>query len=102
MNLVKLDAGGPPTGPTTGTQMTFTEAMDHVAKTLRQAIRHHLKSQVAVARAVGVSPQAVSEILRRGKRVPAEWCLAIETATAGAVTRHDLRPDLYPNKDNTP
>ena len=68
---------------------------------LRQAIRHHLKSQVAVARAVGVSPQAVSEILRRGKRVPAEWCLAIETATAGAVTRHDLRPDLYPdNKED--
>jgi hypothetical protein len=63
---------------------------------LRQAIRHHLKSQVAVARAVGVSPQAVSEVLRRGKRVPAEWCLALETATAGAITRHDLRPDLYP------
>ncbi|HET7084690.1 MAG TPA: Cro/CI family transcriptional regulator [Rhizomicrobium sp.] len=74
---------------------------------LRQAIRHHLKSQVAVARAVGVSPQAVSEILRRGRRVPAEWCLAIETATCGAVTRHDLRPDLYPdsslgNKENKP
>ena len=71
-------------------------------KGLRRAIRHHLKSQVAVARAVGVSPQAVSEILRRGKRVPAEWCLPIETATAGAVTRHDLRPDLYPNKETTP
>jgi DNA-binding transcriptional regulator YdaS (Cro superfamily) len=71
-------------------------------KGLRQAIRHHLKSQVAVARAVGVSPQAVSEILRRGKRVPAEWCLAIETATAGAVTRQDLRPDLYPaSKENS-
>ena len=67
---------------------------------LRQAIRHHLRSQVAVARAVGVSPQAVSEILRRGKRVPAEWCLAIETATAGAVTRHDLRPDLYPASES--
>ena len=64
---------------------------------LRQAIRHHLKSQVAVARAVGVSPQAVSEVLRRGKRVPAEWCLALETATSGAITRHDLRPDLYPD-----
>ena len=64
---------------------------------LRLAIRHHLKSQVAVARAVGVSPQAVSEILRRGIRVPAEWCLPIETATAGAITRHALRPDLYPN-----
>jgi DNA-binding transcriptional regulator YdaS (Cro superfamily) len=68
---------------------------------LRRAIRHHLKSQVAVARAVGVSPQAVSEILRRGRRVPAEWCLPIETATAGAVTRHDLRPDLYPALNST-
>ena len=67
---------------------------------LRQAIRRHLKSQVAVARAVGVSPQAVSEILRRGKRVPAEWCLPIETATEGAVTRHDLRPDLYPANES--
>src|SRR3569832_885574 len=63
---------------------------------LRQAIRHNLKSQVAVARAVGVSPQAGSDALRRCKRVPAEWCLALEIATAGAITRHDLRPDLYP------
>ena len=68
---------------------------------LRSVIREHLKSQVAVARAVGVSPQAVSEILRRGKRVPAEWCLALEQATGGAVTRHDLRPDLYPNDSAT-
>ena len=60
---------------------------------LRQAIRHHLKSQVAVARAVGVSPQAVSEILRRGKRVPAEWCLKLEAATG--IAAHDFRPDLY-------
>ena len=82
---------------TTGKAMTGTGALG--IKALRQAIRHHLKSQVAVARAVGVSPQAVSEILRRGKRVPAEWCLAIETATAGAITRHALRPDLYPNKE---
>jgi DNA-binding transcriptional regulator YdaS (Cro superfamily) len=63
---------------------------------LRKAIRHHLKSQVAVARAVGVTPQAVSDVLRRNKRVPAEWCLALERATQGAVTRHELRPDLYP------
>jgi len=63
---------------------------------LRQAIRHHLKSQVAVARAVGVTPQAVSDVLRRNKRVPAEWCLGIERATNGAISRHALRPDLYP------
>lgn len=66
---------------------------------LRKAIRHHLKSQVAVARAVGVTPQAVSDVLRRNKRVPAEWCLALEGATQGAITRHELRPDLYPAEE---
>ena len=58
-----------------------------------------LGSQVAVAKLVGVTPQAVSEIVRRGRRVPAEWCLAIEQATGGAVSAHALRPDLYPGKD---
>jgi DNA-binding transcriptional regulator YdaS (Cro superfamily) len=62
---------------------------------LKTAIAAHLGSQAA-ARCVGVTPQAVSEILRRGKRVPAEWCLRLEQATGGAVTAHDLRPDLYP------
>ena len=57
-----------------------------------------LGSQVAVAQAVGVTPQAVSEIVRRGRRVPAEWCLAIEQATGGAVGAHELRPDLYPGR----
>ena len=63
---------------------------------LRKIIREHLKSQVAVAHAVGVTPQAVSDILKRDKRVPAEWCLKLEAATGGAVSAHDLRPDLYP------
>lgn len=72
----------------------FSGAMSIQA--LRFIIRRHLKSQTATARAVGVSPQAVSEILRRGKRVPAEWCLKLEAATGGAVSAHDLRPDLYP------
>jgi DNA-binding transcriptional regulator YdaS (Cro superfamily) len=63
---------------------------------LKSAIADHLGSQAAVARIVGVTPQAVSEILRRGRRVPAEWCLPLEQASGGAVTRHALRPDLYP------
>jgi DNA-binding transcriptional regulator YdaS (Cro superfamily) len=66
---------------------------------LRLIIRRHLKSQTATAKAVGVSPQAVSEVLRRGKRVPAEWCLKLEAATGGAVSAHDLRPDLYPETE---
>lgn len=53
-------------------------------------------SQALVGEACGVRQSAVSECLRNGKRVPAEWCIAIERATAGEVTRNQLRPDLYP------
>ena len=64
---------------------------------LARAVRL-LGSQVKTGRAIGVSPQAVSEVMRRGRRVPAEWCLKLQKATAGAVTAHALRPDLYPKE----
>lgn len=50
-------------------------------------------SQTALARAVGVVPQVVNNWHRRGN-VPAEYCPAIERATAGAVRCEDLRPDV--------
>ena len=34
--------------------------------------------------------------LYRDSAVPAEMVIPIERATTGAVTRHELRPDLYP------
>lgn len=52
-------------------------------------------SQSALARALDVSPQAVNQWIKT--RVPAERVLDIEAATKGQVTRHELRPDLYPN-----
>jgi DNA-binding transcriptional regulator YdaS (Cro superfamily) len=64
-------------------------------RALRQAIRQHFRTQCALAAAVGVTPQAVSDVLRRGKRVPAEWCVKLEQATGGAVRACDLRADLY-------
>lgn len=70
--------------------------MEQGIPALKHAIQNYIGSQVAAARAIGVTPQAVSEMVRIGKRVPAEWCLPIEEATGGKVTRHDLRPDLYP------
>jgi DNA-binding transcriptional regulator YdaS (Cro superfamily) len=45
-----------------------------------------------LARKLSISSQAVSQ----WDRVPAERALEVERATGGAVTRHDLRPDLYP------
>lgn len=48
----------------------------------------------ALARALGTVPQCVNNWRKRG--IPAERVLAIEAATAGTVTRHELRPDIYP------
>lgn len=52
-------------------------------------------SQKAMADALDISQQSVSEALKRGK-APAGWCIPLERATGGKVTRHELRPDLYP------
>lgn len=42
-----------------------------------------------------LTPQAVGGWCRSG-RVPAERVLDVERITNGQVTRHQLRPDLYP------
>ena len=46
----------------------------------------------ALARAIRVTPQAISQ----WDRVPAERVIAVEEATRGQVARGALRPDLYP------
>lgn len=46
-----------------------------------------------------VSQQRIWNAAHRDQSIPAEWCLAIEQATGGQVTRHALRPDLYPTGD---
>jgi DNA-binding transcriptional regulator YdaS (Cro superfamily) len=52
-----------------------------------------------LAKACKVSPQAVHKWIAKG--VPAERVLAVEAATVDqttgepSVTRHDLRPDIY-------
>jgi Uncharacterized protein conserved in bacteria, prophage-related len=51
-------------------------------------------SQCELARICEVSQPAVWKWLQSSKRVPAEYVLRIETATG--VSRHHLRPDIYP------
>ena len=53
--------------------------------------------QSALARICGVSQPSVWRWLNRGVRVTAEAVLTIEAATG--ISRHDLRPDLYPRDD---
>ena len=51
-------------------------------------------SQTKFAMICGVRQPAVSKWLQSGKRLPAGHVLAVEAATN--VSRHLLRPDLYP------
>lgn len=69
--------------------------MDTNLHALKRAIEL-LGSQRKVADVVGVAQPTISWTISRGQRVPAEWCIPLEVATKGEVTRHQLRPDLYP------
>ena len=51
-------------------------------------------SQGKLARICGVSSTAVWKWMQSGKRLPAEHVLKVEAATG--VSRHLLRPDIYP------
>jgi len=51
-------------------------------------------SQSALARICGVGQPAVWKWLQSSKRLPAEFALRVEAATG--VSRHYLRPDIYP------
>ncbi|MDD5279529.1 Cro/CI family transcriptional regulator [Acidithiobacillus sp.] len=52
-------------------------------------------SQDAMAKAIGVSQFAVSKWVRGVGAVSAESAVLIEHATGGAITREDLRPDIF-------
>lgn len=52
--------------------------------------------QAKLARILGVTQPNVWHWLHKSERVPGEYVLKIEEATGGRISRHDLRPDLYP------
>ena len=67
--------------------------MDAFASPLERAIAA-AGGASALARALGlVWPSTVTNWAVRG--IPAERCLPIERATGGAVTRFELRPDIF-------
>ena len=55
-------------------------------------------SQSKLARALNVRPQSVHQWCETGV-VPAKRAIQIERAVNGAVTRYELRPDLYPPEE---
>jgi len=54
-----------------------------------------------LADALNVTPQWISKMKKRAQldptyRMPAEHVMKTEAETGGQVTRHELRPDIYP------
>jgi DNA-binding transcriptional regulator YdaS (Cro superfamily) len=68
-----------------------------VMEALEKAIKH-MGSQVALAKALKLPGKNPSMTITHWKErgVPAKRVLEIERVTGGTVTRHELRPDLYP------
>lgn len=51
-------------------------------------------SQSDLARICGCTPGNINQLLLKKRPLPSEYVLAVEAATG--VSRHDLRPDIYP------
>ncbi len=53
--------------------------------------------QTALASICGCTQGNIWQLLRKESPLPAEYVLAAERATG--VSRHDLRPDIYPREE---
>jgi DNA-binding transcriptional regulator YdaS (Cro superfamily) len=64
--------------------------------TLLSYIRSHGKAGVqSLADACGTKPVYLSQVARGHRKASHTLANAIEAATQGAVTVHDLRPDIF-------
>lgn len=57
------------------------------------------KKQRELASALGVTQGAVSQWVTGRVEITAERAIQIENATGGAVSRNDLRPDIFGHTD---
>jgi DNA-binding transcriptional regulator YdaS (Cro superfamily) len=57
-------------------------------------------NQSRMARALGVTPQAIHQWRLRGQ-VPIEKALAIEIASNGVISKTKLRPDIFRDTERT-
>lgn len=72
-------------------------ALEHDSESaLARAIRE-IGSQTAFGKLIGKRQSVVHGWLRDARPIPAEYVLQVEAATG--VSRHDLRPDIYPRED---
>lgn len=71
----------------------------HTRKRAVEAFRRAvdiLNGQSATARVAGCTPGNINQLLSKNSVLPAEYVLPVEAASG--VSRHDLRPDIYPRE----
>lgn len=68
-------------------------ALTPAISALDRAVRQ-LGGQTAMAKLLGLSQTAVWKWVNRSRPIPAEHVLKVEAATG--ISRHELRPDIYP------
>ena len=52
-------------------------------------------SQASLAKSIGAPTSLVWQWVHGQRPVAAKWCIPIEEATAGGVTRYQLRHDIF-------
>jgi DNA-binding transcriptional regulator YdaS (Cro superfamily) len=71
-------------------------AIEHESSTSLAKAVISAGSQSAFGRLIGKRQSTVNDWLKAGKPLPAEHVLKVERHTG--ISRHDLRPDLYPRE----
>ena len=66
--------------------------MNHLKTYLEQQPRGSKKE---LTKLLGITPTWLSLVLSNSRKPSAELCVQIERATAGAVVRGQLRPDIF-------
>lgn len=76
--------------------MPSIRRMDKAPSPIQRACTHELVGNPSrMAKMLGVSGPTVYQWIDGQRPIPPRWCIPIEQATAGAVTRYDLRPDVF-------
>jgi len=65
-----------------------------MSKAMRKAVEL-IGGNIEVARCLDVHPSFISQMVTGHRLVPCKYVQSIEQATHGAVTRYDLRPDVF-------
>ncbi len=80
--------------------LTF-ESSRTAAEAFRAAVTA-IGGQSATSRLIGLSQQAISDRLAKRQNCPAENGAVLKVETATGISRHELRPDIYPDERTPP